>query len=250
MSRVNLFNGITISVEGTSRKYHSYDDWGLYVTNTDCIGEPKQYTKYVEIPGRTGKVDLSESLSGRPIFLSRDIKVSLAGPKAKTGWDAVISTFRNKIQGHICRIVFDNDALHYWRGRVEIVNFSSVLDLGKFDVHIPEADPYKYSTTSSTEPWLWDPFNFLTDVITYLPSQQITGSGTVKIPAGNMLTTPELVVADIVGDSFTVTYGGTTYNLVQGSNVIPPILVGGDAEVTLAFTGTAKVQVVYRSGSL
>lgn len=249
MSDVNRFNGITIKVESTNETYHSYDDWGLYVSNTDCIGEPIQYTNYVEVPGRTGKIDLSEALAGRPVFISRDIKISLAGSRYRTNWDSVISGFRNRIMGRVCQITFDNDPLYYWRGRVDVINFSSVLNLGKFDIHLPEAEPYKYSTSSSAEPWLWDPFNFETDMITYLPSQQITGSGTITIPAGHMLTCPQFVVADIVG-SISVEFNSVTYSLSQGTNVIPSIMVGGDDDVDLDFTGTAKVQVVYRSGSL
>lgn len=249
MSDVNRFNGITIKVESTNETYHSYDDWGLYVSNTDCIGEPIQYTNYVEVPGRTGKIDLSEALAGRPVFISRDIKISLAGSRYRTNWDSVISGFRNRIMGRVCQITFDNDPLYYWRGRVDVINFSSVMNLGKFDIHLPEAEPYKYSTSSSAEPWLWDPFNFETDMITYLPSQQITGSGTITIPAGHMLTCPQFVVADIVG-SISVEFNSVTYSLSQGTNVIPSIMVGGDDDVDLDFTGTAKVQVVYRSGSL
>ena len=250
MSRVDLFNGVSIYVEATGKTYHTYDNWGLFVSNTDYIKDPKQYTNYITVPGRTGKIDVSDVLTGRPIFTHREIKISLAGTRDKTVWDDVISSFRNRIMGQICRVTFDNDPNYYWRGRIGVIDFSSVLNLGKFNLHLPEAEPYKYSKLSSSEPWLWDPFNFETDVITYLPSQQITGSGTITIPSGHMLTCPTILVADIVGGTFTVEVDGVTYSLTQGTNVIPSIMVSGDSEVDLDFTGTAKVQVIYRSGSL
>lgn len=250
MSGFDIRNGITITVESTGRTYHTYNDWGLYVANNDCIGEPEQYTNYVEIIGRNGKIDLSEAVANRPVFLSREIKIYLAGFNEISDWDIVISAFRNRIMGKVCKITFDTDPGYYWYGRVGIIDFKPVKEFGKFLLSIPEADPYKYSTTSSAEPWLWDPFNFETDVITYAPSQIITGSGSVTIPSGHMLTSPTFVVSDIVGDSFTVSKGTRTYNLVQGSNEVPSILVGGDEEVELLFTGTAKVQILYRSGSL
>lgn len=250
MSNVNLFNGVKFTVEGTANEYHSYDDWGLYVTNTDCIGEPKQYTNYIEIPGRNGKIDLSEAISGRQIYTSREIKINLAGTRYRINWDGVISSFRNHINGKVCRIQFDNDPGYFWRGRVCIKDFTSCLDLGKFVVDIPEADPYKYDVNSSAEPWLWDPFNFETGVITQTGSEVITGSGSVTINHGHMLTCPQIVVSDLLSATFTVTYDGTTYPLAVGTNVIPSILVGGENDVTLAFTGSATVQVVYRGGSL
>lgn len=250
MSDVNRFNGATIIVEDTSKQYHTYDDWGLYITNTDCIGEPKQYTRYVEVPGRQGKIDLTGVLSSSPVFISREIKINLAGTRHRTNWDAVISTFRNNIMGHKCKIIFDNDLGYYWYGRVGIIDFSSVLNLGTFTLDIPEADPYKYDVNSSADPWLWDPFNFETGVITQTGAESIVGSGSITINKGHMLTCPSIVVSDLQSATFTVTYGGKTFDLSVGSNIIPSILVGGASNVTLTFTGTATVQVVYRGGSL
>lgn len=249
MSRVDLFNGVKIIVESTGRFFHSYDDWGLYITNTNYIGEPKQYTRYIEIPGRNGLLDLSEAISGRQIYTSREIKINLAGRRDKTDWDGVISAFRNDINGKVCRLIFDNDKSYYWRGRVDIKDFNSVLNLGKFVVDVPNAEPYKYSLTTSAEPWLWDPFNFETGIITYIGAVTISGTETITIPAGYMPTAPEIVVSDLSG-TLTLDYGGQTYTLTTGTNKIPSILVGGDADVALTFTGDAKVQIVYRSGSL
>ena len=250
MSNVNIFNGVTFIVEKTNEAFHTYDDWELYVTNTDCIGEPKQYTKYIEIPGRNGMIDLSEATSGRQTYISRPIKIELGGVRYKTRWDSVISDFRNHINGKICRIIFDNDKSFYWRGRVSIKDFSSRLNYGVFTVDIPEAEPYKYSRFSSAEPWLWNPFNFETDMITQIGAVVITDSGDISIPHGHMATCPEIVVSDILSESFKVTYDGTEYALTAGTNIIPSIMVGGDSDVTLAFTGSATVQIVYRAGSL
>ncbi len=250
MSRVDLFNGVKIVVESTGKSFHSYDDWGLYITNTDYIGEPKQYTRYIEIPGRNGLLDLSETISGRQIYTSREIKLNLAGIRDKTDWDGVISSFRNDINGKVCRLIFDNDASYYWRGRIEIKDFNSALNLGKFTINVPNADPYKYSIFSSAEPWLWDPFNFETDMITYIGAITVVGSQIVTIPHGHMATSPELVVSDMTSPTFTVTANGMTYPLTVGTNRVPSILVGGDTDVDLEFTGDGKIQIVYRSGSL
>lgn len=248
--RVNLFNGVSFAIEGTNTTFHSFDDWGLYVTNTDYIGEPKQNLNYVTVPGRDGVLDLSDVLTGRPTYSGREIKIKLAGHRNKVNWDSVISAFRNNINGRICRITFDNDEDHFWRGRVDIKDFKSVLNLGTFTVNIPNADPYKYEVHSSSEPWLWDPFNFETGVITQEAAHVVVGSETVTIPHGHMPTCPELVVSDKISGTFTVTFEGTTYQLQVGSQKIPAIMVGGDSDAVLTFTGSATVQIVYRGGSL
>lgn len=250
MRDFNLFNGITITVEETGESYHSYRDWALYVANNDPIGDPKQYTNYIEVPGRDGKIDISEAVSGRPIFLSREINIWLAGIRNITRWDSIISGFRNRVDGKICQIIFDTDPGYFWRGRVAIKDFKPKYEFGKFCLSLPEADPYKYNVETSAEPWKWDPFNFETGVISETGAVVITGSGTVTIPHGYMLTTPNILVSNKQSGTFTVTYDGETYDLQTGSNYIPALMVGGEDDITLTFTGSATVQVVYRGGSL
>lgn len=250
MSRVDLFNGVEFTIEGTATKYHSYDDWGLYVTNTDYIGEPKQITNYVAVPGRDGLLDLSDVVTGRPTYSGREISIKLAGHHNKVSWDSVISAFRNNINGRICRIVFDNDKSYYWRGRIEIKDFESVLNLGMFQVDIPNADPYKYDLFSSAEPWLWDPFNFETGEIIQTQATVIVGSGSITIPHGHMPTCPTIVISSMVSGTFKLSYDGAEYYLSKGNNTIPAVMVGGDNDVKLDFIGSATVQIVYRGGSL
>lgn len=247
--RVDLFNSATITVEGTDKVYKTYDDWGLYIVNTDCIGEPKQYTRYIEIPGRNGLLDLSEVIAGRQVYTSREIKIVLSGPRDKTTWSAAMSIARNYINGKICHVTFDDDIGYYWRGRVEIKDFSSVLDKGTLTIALPMADPYKYSVQSSVQPWLWDPFNFETGVITYIGAITVSGTYTAVIPHGHMPTVPEFVVSNKVG-TLTMAVNSKTYTLSSGLNKFPSVFVGGESDVSIVFAGNAKIEIVYRSGSL
>lgn len=242
--------GISIYVEETGKTFHTLNDWNLALGNNNYIGEPQMETTYIKIPGRNGLLDVSEAISGRRIFTKRQLAFELGGTHPRLSWDSVISAFRNNIEGRICRLTLDNDKNYYWRGRVYIEDFDRFRDLGTFTLAVPSAEPYKYSKYSSSDPWLWDPFNFETDVITYIGAITVVGSETVTIPTGHMSTTPEFVVSDKTSADFTVTVDGVVYDLTVGSNRIPAILVGGDDEVEMTFTGDAKVQIVYRSGSL
>lgn len=245
-----LTYGISIYVEDSGKTYHTLDDWDLALGNNNYIGDPEMETTYIQVPGRTGLIDATEVISGRRIYKKRSLEFELGGIRDRLDWDGVISSFRNNIDGRICRLTLDNDKNYYWRGRTYIRGFDRFRDLGTFSLAVPTADPYKYSKTSSAEPWLWDPFNFETDMITYIGAITVIGSASVIIPHGHMATSPELVVSDMTSPTFTVTANGMTYPLTVGTNRVPSILVGGDADVELEFTGDAKVQIVYRSGSL
>lgn len=245
-----LTYGISIYVEDSGKTFHTLDDWDLALGNNNYIGDPEMETTYIQIPGRDGLIDASEVVSGRRIYTKRELAFELGGIRNKLNWDGIISSLRNEIHGRVCRLTIDNDEAYYWRGRVFIQGFDRFRDLGTFTLAVPMADPYKYDVTSSVEPWLWDPFNFETGVITQTGSETIVGSGSVEIPHGHMLTCPEIIVSDKLSTSFTVEFEGTTYELSQGTNKIPSIMVGGDQVAVLNFTGSATVQVAYRGGSL
>lgn len=242
--------GISIYVEDSGKTYHTLDDWDMALGNNNYIGDPEMETTYIQVPGRSGLIDASEVISGRRIYKKRSLEFELGGTRDRLDWDGVISGLRNNVDGRVCRLTLDNDKNYYWRGRVYIRGFDRFRDLGTFVLDVPTADPYKYSKTSSAEPWLWDPFNFETDYITYIGAITVVGSEIVTIPHGHMPTSPELVVSDMLSSTFTITVNGMTYPLTVGTNRVPSILVGGDTDVDLEFTGDAKIQIVYRSGSL
>lgn len=245
-----LTYGISIYVEDTGKTYHTLNDWGFALGNNNYIGDPEMETSYITIPGRDGLLDISEAISGRRIYRQRPLSFSLGGIRERLSWDGLISELRNEINGRICKLTLDNDKGYFWRGRVYITEFDRFQRLGTFTLTVPIAEPYKYSIQSSGEPWLWDPFNFQTGIITYIGQITVSGSETVVIPHGYMPTSPEFVVSSKTGDLM-VAAGGISYQLNVGSNRIPSIMVGGDSDVTLVFTATAaKLEIFYRSGSL
>lgn len=245
-----LSNGLTIIVESTNKTFHTLNDWGFALGNNNYISDPQMETTYINVPYRDGLIDASEAISGRPIFKKRQLSFSLGGVRERNNWDAVISNLRNNIHGKKCKVILDNDASYYWYGRAFIEDFDRFRGLGQFTLNMPDADPYKYDVLSSTDPWLWDPFNFDTGVITQIGAVTITSTGNITIPRGHMPTTPQIVVSDMISGTFTVTYDSSTFSLATGTNTIPSIMVGGDDEVELEFTGSATVQIVYRGGSL
>ena len=250
MSDNVLTYGISIYVEDSGKTYHTLNDWGLALGNNNYIGDPEMETTYIQVPGRDGLIDASEAVSGRRVYTRRELAFELGGIRERLTWDGVISSMRNNVHGRVCRLTIDNDESYFWRGRVFITGFDRFRELGKFTLSVPNADPYKYDALSSTDPWLWDPFNFETGVITQTGSETIVGSGSITIPHGHMLTCPDIVVSDKVSSQFFVEFEGSTYELSTGSNRIPAIMIGGEQQAVLNFTGSATVQISYRGGSL
>lgn len=245
-----LTNGVEIEVISTGAKYHTLDDWGLAIGNNNCIGAPEQETYYVDIPGASAFMDLSEALTGAPVYKSRAISIDLGGIRNRMDWDNIVSDLRNKIHGRRCKIIFDNDIDHYWTGRLYVEEFDRIRQLGMLKLNMPSAEPYKYDLQSSAEDWLWDPFNFDYGVIRTIDRQTVEGELSICIPEGTMPSVPVFMVSDVASPEFTVSDGQNTFRLINGKNRFPRLKVCGEAEVTLIFRGKGTVLIDYRGGSL
>lgn len=237
-----------ITVEKTGETFDTLKDWGLAIGNNDYIGEPEQETNFVNVPGASGLLDMTEVLIDRPIYKSRPLHIVLGGKNPRNKWDSIISKIRNQIDGQIVKITFSNDLYHYWRGRAKVSNYDRTWSVGTFEINIPSAEPYKYEVDSSYEPWIWDSFSFEEGIIRYLGLVEINNSEIV-IPAGNMYTVPVFEI-ETVTTNLSVEVNGITYNLAKGKNRYPEILVGGNEDVTLKFAGIGTGYIKYRGGSL
>lgn len=245
----NITNAATITVIATGEQYHTLRDWGLAIGNNNYIGSPEVEKNYIEVPGMDGMLDMTEAVTGRPIFKSREIKINFGGIRERQSWDSVISDIRNKIHGQKIKITFDNTPDYYWLGRAEVIDFDRSRELGTFTLSIPYADPYKYDINSSAEEWEWDPFNFETGVIRYIGNTTINGSVTINVPAGKMLTAPVFYVTKMTSQLM-VSLDGKTYTLNKGRNRFPSLQVCGDEDKDLVFSGVGEVLIDYRGGSL
>lgn len=247
-----LSNGATIIVVDTNEKFHTLEDWELAIGNNDYIGTPELQKELISIRGRNGVLDISEALTGRPNYTSREISITLGGIRSREHWDSVMSAFRNKINGRIIKLIFDNDQKYYWYGRCEISDFDRMQSLGSFVLSIPNADPYKYEVQSYNEDWIWDPFTFTEDsMTTSKKSYTITGTTKIVIPKGVESVVPIIEVQKI--DTYLAVRKSTNeryFDLKLGENEIPQIMVNGPEEVEMIFEGKGTFAVNFRGISL
>ena len=100
--------------------YHTYNDWGLVLTGPVAVSLPVAQTNLIEIPGRSGLLDLSEALTGAPAYSSRTLRANLAALVAPEDWASMYATILNAIHGQRLNIVLDEDPDYYLTGRVTV----------------------------------------------------------------------------------------------------------------------------------
>ena len=261
---------VMFTVEDTGKQYKSTTDVttsttttvnGVETTTTTVVAEgwdlvltgftieDAQARKYqVQVPGRDGVLDLSDALGG-VYYENREIEMRFSCVNyVAERFHLLASTMRNAIDGRTVRVIFSDDQAYFWRGRPQV----TAEWRGRFSTIVVSmsAEPFKYSTTSSYEPWLWDSFNFVTGVITQQSDIALTGSTvTLTLPIDHARGKPTLWL-NTGSAQAKLSTDKNWHTLKGGANVFPEIRQSADSAVTLMLNGTGSVGVEYRVGSL
>lgn len=225
--------------EINNKEYNSKDNWGLYIQNYDCIGEPIQQTTYVDIPGGK-RLDLSEALVGHPVFTSRKIKIVLSGnARSKNDWIKIMSSIRSNVHGRKCKIIFSDDVDSYYVGRVTVRDFDSELSIGTFTIDV-EAEPFRYASVETE-------YRFL--------AGGTHGTYTLVVPSNGLDVSPQFqTTMSGAPDSATMNLkiGSKTYHLPKGRYSDPLIKVNGFKEVEMKFSGSygGVISMTFLGGGL
>lgn len=238
----NLYHSITFGDKNT------WDDWHLIPTSRPLFNPPNVKTQYVDIPGSYGTLDLSESLTGYPLFENREGSNEFIVHNGYWDWSTAYSTIMNYLHGQTMRAILEDDKDFYYEGRFAVNEWKSDEHWSIITIDY-NVYPFKKEMFSGIEDWLWDPFNFETGIIRNYKNLEVDGTLNVVIGARNEFVTPIIKATITGGNSLSVLFDGETYELKNGDNVIPEIIIG-NVEKTLTFTGNGTVNIDYRGGSL
>ena len=197
----------TISFDGLN----SESDLGLTLIKRD-IGSPDAQTAYIEIPGRSGLLDVSEAIAGYPTYGKRRLKFQFfyVGEDQET----VRSVVFEALHGRRKEIKVDGIP-GYFTGRVYMT----------FDV-TADCDPYR-----------------LDDAETVV-QKTTTGSGVLTCKVSGMPVEPTVTLsADMA-----LSTQGKTFNLKAGTRDLGVVWIPGSYDVTV--TGTGDVSIKWRGGQL
>ena len=217
-------------------------------TDFDCIlahvsiSAPTVRSKFVDVPLRNGKLDLTELLTDDVRYEDRDIKIDL-----KYIGESVMhkqSEIANYLHGQRMQINFDEDESYFYIGRFTGFTYDVTNYGGK--IHLTgTCDPFKYTLISSLDDWLWDPFDFEEGYINELSNIVVNGSKTITLIADEKIS-----YATIISDSqMDVTYDNVTVRVGVGTTTLYDFeFKQGDNVITL--TGNGTVSIDYRGARL
>lgn len=240
------------SLEQQFNIYNTYDTWHLIPETRPYVAPPKPKYNTVDIPGRHGGVDLTETLTNFVPLGNREGTWNFI-LDSKDRWYEVYSDIMNAIQGRECNVVLLDDAGWYYMGRVSVNEFASEPDYSTIALDY-KFYPYKKDLVNVANygGWLWDPFNFETGYINILNDVSIVGDETFKIRGSSEYQVPTFIVNDMQSQLYiriAGVAGETTYELQLGINVIPEFLLE-DKDYTMYISGIGHLTMIYTGGSL
>lgn len=151
---------------------NTWEDWKLVPTSRPLFTPPGLKTKYVDIPGRDGKLDLTEVERGYPLYNNRTgshefivVNDFYEPVDNSEEWYVRYSKIMNYLQGKKLRAVLEDDPEYYYEGRFSVNAWKSDKQYSKITINY-DVGPYKWSKYRSDNRWEWDPFNFQNGVIT------------------------------------------------------------------------------------
>lgn len=106
----------------------SYDDWKLIPTVVVSIVPPTQKTTYVDIPGASGSLDMSTSLTGWPLYNDREGTMTFYLDDDTVPREEQYHKIANYFNRFKNKFYFwsDDDPDYFYSGRVKVQSFDPV----------------------------------------------------------------------------------------------------------------------------
>ena len=147
---------------------NTWDEWKLMPVkegNIEFVSPPVK-EEYAEVAGMDGDLDMSEVLTGYPTYENRKGSLKFRFFDNGIAVRARYTALKNYLHGKAMRAYVIDEPEYYYEGRFTVGDLEYAHQGNWADVTIGyNVKPYKNDLNTTTEDWLWNPFNFETGVI-------------------------------------------------------------------------------------
>jgi len=239
-----MYHSITIGDKNT------WTDWHLIPSSRPLVNPPNVRASMVEIPGSDGVLDLSDSLIGRPTYANRSGSWDFYVDNGYGTWSDRYSSIMAYLHGERMTAVLEDDPLFYYEGRFSVNQWRSDPYYSRITIDY-NVGPYKMYSATEGDLWLWDPFNFDTDVIRSYRNMTVKkGQPLVVNIEGDVMEIVPLITVQVSG--MTVSFKNVDIMLSKGTHTYDDIVIReGDNELIFTYSGSkssAKVSLKMTGG--
>lgn len=224
---------------------HSYKDYGLYPTEKPVIAPPNVRTYMLEVPGRSGSIDLTEVLTGGVVYGDRNGTFPYKFVGDREDWDNLINRIISDLHGKRMNVMLDEQQGYYYNGRLAVGDISFENNCVYIEITGTFA-PYRRGIVPySGNDWLWDPFSFETGCAREYYKLPIDGEENITIiSTGEDSVSP---VFKLESGQIEIVYNNAVYPLQAGDNIFYQIVLAS-TDVTVTARGHGELTINYLVG--
>lgn len=263
-----MYHSVTFGEKNT------WDEWHLIPTSRPVFNPPPPKVKTLDIPGGDGIIDLSQALTGYPVYQNRTGSIEFIVPNGFEPWEAtkiekipwysVYSDIMDYLHGQSMRAILEDDPEYFYEGRFTVNTWKSEKDWSRIVIDY-DVGPYKWSVLSSIDDWLWDPFNFQNGIIRSAFFKNISITTAIKSHQfaaalfGRAPVCPRFIVSSTAKRGVHIRFVNPqlkidiTKLLPDGMIQIPEFVFFGDQGATIYLwcdSGTGTASIDFRQGRL
>lgn len=234
---------------GTGINTNSYKDFGLLRTAPTEISSPVVKKQIVDNPGGNGNIDLTDSLTGVPLYENRQIVEKYIMVGNKQSWDSRLSALYKLLDGQQGNILLDSDPGYFWHGRTLITAVDKSAETHMKITVTSDVEPFKYERFSSNAAWEWDSLNFDTGIIRDYRNIAVDGELIFEIIGTKMPAVPSFSPSNVT-DPIQVRFEGKSFDLPADLTTEVDSIVIREGLNVLTFFGKGAVTINFRGGIL
>lgn len=243
---------------------NTWDDWHILPVSRPVFAPPEVKTKYIDVPGGNGQLDLSETLTKYPIYNNRKGSFTFRVMNGYGDWANRYSDIMQYLHGKSLKAILADDIAWFYQGRFTVDSWDSGDTWSEITIGY-DVNPFKWSIVSSTDPWLWDPFSFevgiiwdkiFKDISINSPSSWTSVSFNPDL-FGLVPVAPSIIVSGAPSTGIDIRFVNTyldldiIMNFKNGSAFVPDFIFYGQTEpYRMYFRGSGKVSIDFRVGRL
>ena len=146
---------------GLARGVNTWDDWHLIPASRPEIAPPEVFTNYADLPGAHGKIDLSEYLTGGPVYKNRTGSLEFFAANGYGFWAERYNQICNFLHGKEMYMTLDDEPEYFYKGRFRVQGWNSDGKTNWSSISIDyELEPFKFLLPRNSYDEIWDRFLF------------------------------------------------------------------------------------------
>lgn len=222
-----MLHGITINGVDTLER------WGLILLADLKETPPARKENLVPVPGMDGVLDLSEALTGEPVYDTRPVSGTLLRRAGPWSMEYLRAMLADMYHGQRVNLGVPSDIFHHYSGVLLIGEFSDDAP-GRIPFSMPAADPWRYKNEITTVATTLTGTDFTT---LYLENERRRVVPTITVTAATRLRWRDKAYTLQPGQAF----HSLDIRLDPGENTI---------EAALAAAGSGEISITYQEARL